>query len=66
MSARPAKVSVGFAKQTMADTRNTPPNSAHAQRIGTSNLASAMFSMPTARNRTPVRMPTVLTDAWSN
>ena len=66
MSARPAKVSAGLAKQTIADTRNSPPNSAQAQRPGTSSVESAMFSTPSARNISPTRMPTVVTDAWSN
>ena len=59
-------MSAGLAKQTTAETRNAPPKSAHAQRIGTSSVARAMFSMPAPRNMSPTRMPTVVTDAWSN
>jgi hypothetical protein len=29
-------------------------------------IASARFSMPRARNMSPTRTPTVVTDAWSN
>jgi hypothetical protein len=66
VSARPAKVSAGLAKLTIADTVNSPPNNAQAQRAGMSSVESAKFSTPRARNMSPTRMPTVVTDAWSN
>ena len=49
-----------------AETRKSPPKSAQAQRLGTSSVASARFSTPSARNSSPTRTPTVVTDAWSN
>src|SRR4029450_3026165 len=41
VSARPAKVSAGLAKLTIADTVNSPPNNAQAQRAGTPRGESA-------------------------
>ena len=59
-------MSAGIGEEMTAETTKTPPKSAQAQRIGTSNVASAKFSMPTTRNMSPTRTPTVVTDAWSN
>ena len=66
MSASPAKVSSGLARQTIPAITSSTPNETHTHRSGIGALASARFWKPANRNMKPTMSPTVLTEVSSN